>query len=420
MEMEPIAIQDGTTTPRQSVERRGVSIIAALLLMIGMFAVGAAAGSGGSLLLLAGGNGAGIFRQANSEPVDGVDLVLFWEVWNLVNEEFYYDLPSDQERVYGAIQGMLRVMGDPYTAFTDPDVTRILSEDSSGDFQGIGAYVEQGPEGGVLVTRVFEGGPAEQAGVLANDIIIAVDGVEIVDKVLDESLLLIRGEAGTEVILTVVRPGETQTLDIPVTRAKIEIPTVESELLEGNIGYIVLYEFNAQSSKRTSDAVKELIDSGAESIILDLRGNPGGYLDQAIAISDLFLDKGVVLIQRDVDGNVREYPSTNGDLAESVALVVLVDRFSASASEIVAGAVKDRGRGIIIGETTFGKGSIQSLHNLSDGSQLRITYANWYTPNDVSITEVGIEPDIVVEYSNEPTEEDSQLERAVEYLQTGQ
>ncbi len=358
--------------------------------------------------------------ENQTQPEDA-DMSVFWEAWNTVQSRFYYDLPSEEDRVQGAINGMIETLDDPYTAYVEPDVAVILNQDNSGSFEGIGAYVEEAPEGGVFIIRVFEDGPAERAGIRAGDIVVAVEGEDITQESLIENLLLIRGPAGTQVTLTIVREGEEELLDLTVTRGRIEIPTAEWRMLESDIGYIVLFEFNGRSSELMHQAVQELLDQGAESIILDLRNNPGGLLDQVVDISDLFLDEGLILIQRDVDGNEIEHTSDSGDIAEVIPLVVLINGGSASASEILAGAVQDRERGVLIGETSFGKGSVQLLLELSDGSQLRITYANWFTPNDHSITEQGITPDIVIETLEEQPVEgaDPQLDRAIEYLQTG-
>jgi carboxyl-terminal processing protease len=356
----------------------------------------------------------------NDQPDDEVDMRVFWEVWNALEERYYYDLPDEQTRVYGAIDGLIGTLDDPHTAFVPPDVAQILREDDTGSFEGIGAYVDQAPDGGVYIIRVFENGPAEAAGLRANDVIIAVEGQDVTDKTLNESLLLIRGPAGSTIQLTVLREGEEEPLTVDVMRARLEIPTIESRMLEDNIGYVALFEFNTRASERLEGAVRDLLDQGAESIILDLRNNPGGFLNEAILVSDLFLPKGTVVIQRDVEGFETVHQSRNGQIAEDVPLVVLVNEGSASASEIVAGAVQDRGRGTLIGTTTFGKGSVQLQFDLSDGSQLRVTYANWFTPNDRSIQGEGITPDIAVENPEEPSQEDLQLDRAIQFLETGQ
>ncbi len=416
-----------TAQPKESFARAALFLALGVALSMGIFASGVAVG-----MLLDGTlpqrvnvqppplpNVAdlGTERQTSEEEVD---MTTFWEVWNTLEDRFYYDLPPQQERVYGAIEGLIDSLGDPYTSFVPPNVARILEEDSSGTFEGIGAFVEEAPEGGVYIIRVFEGGPADRAGIRAGDIIIAADGTDLLEKSLQEALLLIRGPAGTEVRLTIVREGVPEPFEVSVTRARLDIPTVEARLLDDHIGYVLLYDFNARSSDRLRRAVRQLMDQGAEKLILDLRGNPGGFLEEAVAIADLFLPEGKVLIQRDVDGRTREYTSRNGDFAERIPLVVLIDGESASASEIVAAAIRDNGRGTLIGQTTFGKGSVQLQYTLSDGSLLRVTYAAWYTPRDVSISEQGVTPDIVVEMPAEPTNADPQLERAVEFLQSGQ
>ena len=399
--------------------RPAVTTVLTLVLLCLMYLAGVATG-----LCLAGGYSQyplvyiGHVLRGNRVRAD-VDFAVLWEVWGIVERKFYYDLPDDDELTYGAIRGMLRTLGDPYTAFVPPDVAQILREDNSGFFEGIGAYVEAAPQGGIVIIRPFEGGPSEQAGIRAGDVIVAVDAQDITQMPLNEALLLVRGPAGTEVTLTIWRENEPKLLDFTVKRARIEVPTIEAHMEDDSIGYIALFEFNAQSSVRLRVAVEELIEQGATAIILDLRNNPGGLLDQAIDIADLFLPKGLIATQRDVDGNEREHSGKDGDLAEQIPLVVLVNGNSASASEIVAGAIQDRGRGILIGETTFGKGSVQLQYDLSDGSQLRVTYANWFTPNGTSISQHGVTPDITVPTPEQPTGNDPQLERALEYLNTG-
>ncbi len=356
---------------------------------------------------------------ASAAASEEVSLDVFWEVWNTLESRFYYDLPSEEERVQGAIYGLIESLDDPYTAYVPPDVARILNEDSSGSFEGIGAFVEEAPEGGVYIIRVFDDGPAQVAGLRSGDVVVAVDGEDVTRKILREALLLIRGPAGTEVTLTVVREGEPQPFDLTMRRARLDVPTVEARMLDNDIGYVALFDFNARASSRLRDAVRGLINDGAESLILDLRDNPGGYLDESIRVADLFLGPETVLIQRDVDGNERRFTSRGGDLAEGIPLVVLVNQNSASASEIVAAALQDSGRATLIGQTTFGKGSVQLQYNLTDGSLLRVTYANWYTPDDRSISENGVTPDIVVAPPTVQTDRDLQLERAIRYLTIG-
>lgn len=346
---------------------------------------------------------------------------LFFTVWDRVEQSYYYDLPSEEERVYGAIDGLVNSLDDPHSGFVDPESADLLRERFAGSFEGIGAVVETGPNGGVYIIRVFTGSPAETAGIRAGDIIVTADGVDLISLTLEEGVNLIRGEAGTQVRLEVFREGEEELLSFDVTRARIEFPSVEYRMLENNIGYVALYDFYSASAPKTREALQNLISDGAEAIIFDLRGNGGGYLDSAVDIADFYLGDGLVLIQRSSDGTERSYESRNGGIAEDIPLVVLIDGNSASASEIVAGAIQDRGRGTIIGVVSFGKGSVQTLYDLENGSILRLTTANWYTPNDRSISAEGITPDILVEFPADGLlpGEDPQLERAIEFLLSG-
>jgi carboxyl-terminal processing protease len=294
-----------------------------------------------------------------------------------------------------------------------------LREDASGSFQGIGALVRINEGQKVEIVKVFQDSPAESKGILAGDQIVAVDGKSIVGFGIYEAIGLIRGPAGTDVKLSIERPGEELPFDVTVTRAQIEIPLVESRMIGSDVAYVLLSGFDSQATEQLSANIQSLLDRNPKGLILDLRGNPGGFLDQAIGVADLFLDNGLVMIERERDGSEQTFRSDTGDLAETVPLVVLIDRGSASASEIVAGAVQDRQRGEVIGTLSFGKGSVQRVHELSDGSELRVTIARWFTPDDRAIHGQGIEPDIVVE-PGEDTSTDPQLDRAVEFLRTGQ
>ncbi|HHS96419.1 MAG TPA: S41 family peptidase [Chloroflexi bacterium] len=345
---------------------------------------------------------------------------LFWEVWQIVKENYYGDLPDMQTVTYGAIRGMLETLGDEYTSFIEPDIAAILEEDASGSFQGIGAFVQMREDGKLEIVSVIEGSPAEAAGLQGGDLVVAVDGQSIVGYSLYEAIILIRGPAGTDVTLTIERPGQEGTFDVTVTRARIEIPVVEWEMRDDGIGYVHLREFSAVATDQLEEALRQILAEHPKGLILDLRDNPGGWLDQAIQVADLFLGDGVVLIERSYEGE-EIFRSYDGDIAEDVPLVVLVNGGSASASEIVAGAIQARDRGILLGEQTLGKGSVQRPYRLSDGSELRVTIARWYTPDDVAIHGQGLTPDIEVPFPEDtPPGEDPQLDRAVEYLLTGE
>ncbi|HIQ01037.1 MAG TPA: S41 family peptidase, partial [Anaerolineales bacterium] len=346
---------------------------------------------------------------------------LFWEVWEIIEQEYYGDLPDMQAVTYGAIRGMLETLGDEYTSFIEPDISAILNEDASGTFQGIGAFVRMREDGKLEIVSIIPNSPAEGAGLQGGDRVLAVDGQSIVGFGIYEAIALIRGPAGTPVTLLIERPGEEKPFEVTIVRARIEIPLVEAEVLEGNVAYIHLTEFSATATSQMENALEELLAQQPVGMILDLRDNPGGWLDQAVSVADLFLDEGVVLIERASDGSEETFRSRDRGSAETIPLVVLVNEGSASASEIVAGAIQARERGILIGEPTFGKGSVQRPYRLSDGSELRVTVARWFTPNDVVIHGQGLTPDIEVLLPEdlEPGQ-DPQLDRAVEYLLTGE
>ena len=349
---------------------------------------------------------------------------LFWEAWDLVQRHYYDELPSMQEVTYAAIRGVLDTLDDKYTAFIEPDVASILEEDATGQFEGIGAFVDLDEAGRVRIVDTFEDGPAAQAGLRAEDRVIAVDGDSVVGDPLYEAIGKIRGPAGSEVTLTVEREGSPEPFSVVVTRARLEIPIVEHEMLDGGVGYISLHEFSATASDSLEDGLQTLLEENPEGIVLDLRQNPGGWLDQAIDVADLFLGDRLVAVERFSDGREREFKARSGDLAEDIPLVVLVNNGSASASEIVAGALQDHGRAALIGTPTFGKGSVQRPFDLSDGSELRVTVALWFTPDDQRIQGRGLTPDVEVPWPEEDRQEnpeqDPQLERAVEYLLEGE
>ncbi|MDY6877799.1 MAG: S41 family peptidase [Chloroflexota bacterium] len=354
---------------------------------------------------------------------DEQDFQLFWEVWGLVQHNFYGELPDMQEVTYAAIHGMLLTLDDEYTAFMEPNVAAVIAEDATGEFEGIGAFVDMDEENKLEIVGTFEGGPAEGAGLLAGDRVLEVDGISVVGSTLYEAIGLIRGPAGTEITLLIEREDVPEPFQVTLTRARLEIPIIEVEMRDDGVGYIGLREFSATASERVEQGLEELLDQEPEGIILDLRQNPGGWLDQAVNVSDLFLDDGVIVVERWSDGGEQMFEADPGDVGEDVPLVVLVNGSSASASEIVAGALQDWERAVLIGEPTFGKGSVQRPFTLSDGSELRVTIALWFTPDDQVIHGHGLTPDIEVPWPEEEDLEpdmDPQLERAVEYLLVGE
>jgi len=346
---------------------------------------------------------------------------LFWEVWDLVQRNFYGELPDMRTVTYAAIRGMLSTLGDEYTAFIEPEPAAILAEDATGKFEGIGAYVGMNDEGILEISGVFEGGPADRAGLRKGDRVLAVDGVSIIGVSLYEAIGRIRGPAGTQVTLLIEREGVERPFEVTIVRERLEIPIIDVEMRDDGVGVIRLHEFSATAGELVEKGVEELLSEGARGIVFDLRYNPGGWLEQAVEVSDIFLDDGVILFERWSDGRERVFEAHPGDVGEDVPLVVLVNGGSASASEIVAGALQDHERAVLVGEHTFGKGSVQRPFTLSDGSELRVTIAHWFTPGNRAIHKKGLAPDIEVPWPEEGVADgtDPQLDRAVEYLLTG-
>lgn len=356
-------------------------------------------------------------REPGMAPVDAFDYELLRTVLELLEEQFYGEIPDGDELAHGAIRGMLMTLGDPYTSFIDPQITAILNEDATGEFEGIGAMVQMREDGYLEIVSVMPNQPAEAAGVMDGDIIVAVGEQSIVGLGLYEAISYIRGPAGTDAELEIIRAGVPDPVFITVTRARIDIQIVDSRMLDDDIAYIRLTEFDATAAERMEEALDELLAQNPRGLIFDLRNNPGGWLNQAIAVADLFLDRGLVAIQRDSSGREQRFSSADGDIAESIPMVVLINRGSASASEIVAGAIQDRERAPLIGTATLGKGSVQLPNNLQDGSQVRITIARWYTPGEQVLHDSGLTPNIEVPFTPEtPAGEDPQLDAAMQYL----
>jgi carboxyl-terminal processing protease len=364
--------------------------------------------------------------DSNPAPSDGEmeAFALFWEVWDIIQQDYYGDLPTDEELTFGAIRGATNTLDDPYTAFVEPEAAEHRRQTSGSAYEGIGALVTM-EDGRLVIVEPFRDQPADRAGLLPGDIVLEVDGTPIENMSLYEAIVLILGPAGTQVRLQILREGE-EPFEVEVTRAVIDIPLVESEMRDDGIAYVSLFQFNAGATALLQEALEDLLSQNPTGLILDLRGNPGGFLSEAALTAGLFLPSDrVVLIERTKEDEefltARDF-GANSPVAPDIPMVVLVNPGSASASEIVAGALQDYGRATLIGEKTFGKGSVQLLHELSNGAELRVTKARWFTPNDRAIHGEGLEPDLVIELTVEDAEAglDPQLERAVEYLLTGE
>lgn len=336
----------------------------------------------------------------------------FWEAWDILHNSFIGEL-KDEDLFYGSIAGMVRAAGDPYTVFAPPADTKQFEETIEGSFSGIG--IEIGIRGGIVtVIAPLEGSPARKAGILEGDAIAAVDDEPLTQETtLDQVIRKIRGEKGKAVKLTVVHKGENKTEDLLIIRDTITVESVRMKVEEG-VAHIKITNFNGDTASRFTAAARETLQAGVRGIILDLRGNPGGFLQAAVDISSLMLEKEKLVVS-ERGKQKKDYFADGNAILKDIPIVILVNEGSASASEIVAGALQDQRNTPIIGTKTFGKGSVQEFVKLSDHSSLRVTIAKWFTPSGRSIDEQGIEPTVIAE-DNRDTEEDEQLLRAREEL----
>ena len=358
------------------------------------------------------------FASANENDIyKKIDL--FGEVLEKINEE-YVDEINQSDSMDSAINGLLQSL-DPYSAYMPPEVFNEMQTETSGEFGGLG--IEVSMEAGVVkVISPIDDTPASRAGIKAGDYIVKIEDTQVQGKTLSEAVDLMRGPVGSNIELTVRRRGEKKALTFNITREIIKIQSVKADLLEKDIGYIRLTSFNENSSKQIEDKIEELEkDQDISAYILDLRNNPGGLLSQAIRISDFFLDNGeIVSTKSRQPSENRKWFAKKGDLTKGKTLLVLINYGSASASEIVAGALKDHKRAIILGENSFGKGSVQSIIPLKNKGAIRLTVAKYYLPSGKSISEVGVSPDIEVNEEGEEfrikTETDNQLNYAIKLL----
>lgn len=354
--------------------------------------------------------------QVSATLGNDVDFAQFWNVWNLVKENFYKQPVSDKELFYGALKGMVAATGDRYSVYFDPDEAESFSSALAGKFSGIGAELGV-KDNQLVIVAPLPDSPAETSGLLAGDKILAIDGTETTGMAVDSAVSLIRGDEGTTVTLTISHDGAADAEDITITRSIITIDSVKWSIDENGIATINIFEFNQDTSGLFNQAVNDALSKDAKGIVLDLRSDPGGFLTAAIDVASAWIGYQPVVLEKQQE-QTQAYPGVSAPRLASIPTVVLVDGGSASASEIVAGALQDYGLATLVGTQTFGKGSVQDYRDLPDGSSVKITIAQWFTPKGRTINETGITPDAIVEYTKEDADakRDPQKEKAVEIL----
>jgi len=356
---------------------------------------------------------------ANSK--NGINLDKFWQVNDILHKKFDGEINSEKQS-QGAIEGMVASLGDPYTTYLTAKDNKELSDQLTGKLSGVG--IEIGTKNDRLtVIAPIDGTPASKAGIRAGDVIVAIDGQDTSGLSTDEAVKKIRGDKGTEVTLTIVRDGAAPQ-DIKIIRDDISVPSVTTEIKPGNIGYIKIRTFGAETASDVTKAAQEFADAGVKAVVIDVRDNPGGYLDASVKISSEFMSSGVVVEERSRTEKNRVINAQSGGSLTKVPVVILVNEGSASASEILAGALQDNGRAVLVGEKTYGKGSVQEiicLSSLNIGADcktdsLKVTVAHWYTPKGINISKEGIKPDVDVKLTTQDynSNTDPQLVKALE------
>jgi carboxyl-terminal processing protease len=343
----------------------------------------------------------------------------FWEAWATTEEVFYGEVPSARERTYGAIHETLALLGDPYTAFVEPVERELEADRMRGSYGGIGVDLWRHPEGQVVMYP-YEGSPAALAGIQREDVLLAVDGITLTaETTIDDVRALLHSEVGTPVTATISRPP-LNPFEVRVERAQIRVPSVTWRYLteERDLAYVRIQTFTERTHEELQETLGQLMETSIAGLVLDLRGNAGGLINSAVAVASEFIADGVVLYETGRDGEERVLSVQSGGVATKTPLAVLVDSGTASAAEILAGAIQDHERGPLIGARTFGKGSVQLIFSLSDGSSLHVTSKIWLTPDRRQIQGLGLAPDI--EMSQTAGGPDEQLDRAVEYLRAQQ
>ncbi len=362
----------------------------------------------------------GILESLSAGAPEGTDFSPLYETWDRIHKDYVGENIEDQELLYGAIRGLVGSLNDPYSAFLTPQEAQDFQESITGIFEGIGAEIGFNDAQQLTVIAPLADSPAMQAGLVAGDVIVTIDGVTTEGLTLDEAVAKIRGEKGTTIVLNIVR-GSGEAQDITITRDTIKIASVTSDVRERGgkkIAYMAIAQFNEDTSLAVSEQISDLLLKEPDGFILDLRNDPGGLLTSAIEISGHFIGEKTVLIEEFSDGTRRPHASQTPASITDIPVIVLVNEGSASASEIVAGALQDHDAATIVGAQTFGKGSVQDVMEFSDNSLLKLTIARWLTPNGTSISKQGITPDEAVEITDDDraNNRDPQLEKAYSLL----
>lgn len=355
------------------------------------------------------------YNNSNNETEEKY-VESFEKTFDLISDNSLEEVEK-QVLLQAAIEGMLLVLDDKYAEYFTAEEYKKIMDSYSGTMSGIGVVVTLDDKGRVIIVRVLEDTPASETDIRQGDIITGVDGADISDMELEKIVAMIKGEEGTTVSLEIYRTSDDSSFEVDVTRARFDIPNLISDVFEEEIGYIWYYDFQLSGVEHLDNEIQKMVNSGIKGLILDLRNNPGGAWDDAIGVCDLFLGEGkIVSVKGRLNDRERidEYFAEEGEYTE-IPLIVLINEFSASASELVAGALKDNDRAILIGESSHGKGAVQALYELPDGSGIKLTTAKYFLPSGISVEKVGVRPDIVVKMELD-TEEDIQLNRAIEEM----
>lgn len=396
--------------------RLGITIGICSVALVIAFAVGVRSG------IAVAGPKVDVFAGITPHPEVGEEvkskLEVFWEAWEQVQTHYYRGPLEPQELVEGATRGMVRATGDDYTNWVDAETARMDRQRLEGEFEGIGATVDLTEEGFIKIVRPLPGSPAEEAGLKPDDLVIAVDGVATRGKSLRDLVREVRGPAGTTVVLTIKSADGTVIHDVRVVRRAIFIASVVSRPLD-EFGYIRLTNFGTKTTDELRESIRKFRGDAVEGIILDLRNNPGGLLNTAVDVAGEFFSKGTLIVsERSREQDIIHFKSSRHGSARDIPVVVLINGGSASASEIVAGAIKDHGRGKLLGSATFGKGSVQIPFELQDQSVVRVTVAIWQTPGGTHLDGVGIQPDFNIDgdLANRGEDDDPYIEAAIRVL----